>query len=268
MGVPAQMCLAACLGQNMEFVAVRREIKSGMYAFTAYFVAQLLIQLPYMILLSAFCISVSGYGIGNWNADAYVPALLVHAFMFSFECVAQFYAVLFRHPLLSMFQVIIFWFSAFLFAGFLIPESDVPWPFRLFIYLSPINYGTKALLNLDFKGTLWEGAVPNPASDSGFSCPGDPVACFGYTGDQVLDTLGKSIANNVQVESELFSDCMCILAIAAAFKLFYYIVAILKCYDGNEVKPNDAALPSTLPNMLSSQLTRAKTTENSADALV
>jgi len=267
MGVPAQMCLAACLGQNMEFVAVRREIKSGMYAFTAYFVAQLLIQLPYMILLSAFCISVSGYGIGNWNADAYVPALLVHAlFMFSFECVAQLYAVQFRHPLLSMFQVVNFWFSAFLFGGFLVPESDVPWPFRVFTYFSPIKYGTKALLNLEFKGTLWEGAVPNPASASGFSCPGNPVACFGYTGDQVLDTLGKSIAANVQSESELFADCMCIFAIAAAFKLFYYIVAIQKCYDGNEVKPNHAALPSTLPNMLSSQPTGEKNAEKSAEA--
>jgi len=267
MGVPAQMCLAACLGQNMEFTSVRREIKSGMYAFTSYFVAQLLIQIPYMILLSAFCISVSGYGIGNWNIDAFVPALLVHAmFMFSFECVAQLYAVQFRHPLLSMFQVVNFWFSAFLFGGFLIPEADVPWPFRVFTYVSPIKYGTKALLNLEFKGTQWEGADLIQEAP-GFSCPGNPVSCFGATGDQVLWSLGQSVAHNVTVESELFSDCMCLLAIAAAFKLFFYIVALGKCYDGNEVKQNHADLPSSLPNMLSSKPADAKNAEKSAEGL-
>merc|ERR1719409_2268014 len=87
MGVPSQMCLAACLGQNLEFASVRREIKAGMYSFTAYFVAQLLIQIPYMILLSAVCIGVSGYGIGNWNAEAFFPFLMVHAlFLFTYEC--------------------------------------------------------------------------------------------------------------------------------------------------------------------------------------
>ena len=30
-GVPACMSLSTCLAQNMEFVAVKREVKSGMY---------------------------------------------------------------------------------------------------------------------------------------------------------------------------------------------------------------------------------------------
>jgi len=60
---------------------------------------------------------------------------------------------------------------------------------------------------------------------------------------------------------------MCLLAIAAAFKLFFYIVALQKCYDGNEVKQNHVDLPSTLPNMLSSKPAGAKDAEKSAEGL-
>merc|ERR1719261_125624 len=189
-----------------------------------------------MTLLSAVCIGVSGYGMGNWNIDAFFPSFFVHAlFMFTFECVAQLYAVQFRHPLLGMFQVVNFWFASFLFGGFLIPESDTPWPFRVFTYFSPIKYATKAFMNLEFKGTEWEGAAPIN-SGRGFYCPGNPVACYGATGEQVLQTLSETVVRNVTVEDKLFEDCMCMLAVAFAFKLFYYITAVRKCYDGKEVK--------------------------------
>jgi len=269
MGVPSQMCLAACLGQNLEFASVRREIKAGMYNFSSYFVAQLFVQIPYMFLLSLFCIGVSGYGIGSWNIDAFFPTLLVHAvFMFTFECVAQLYAVQFRHPLLGMFQVVNFWFSCFLFGGFLIPESDTPWPFRVFTYFSPIKYAVKAMMNLEYKGTEWAGAVLTTGG-RGFYCPGNPIACYGATGDQVLETMGSTIAHSAQVESELFHDIMCMLAIALAFKLFYFIVAALKCYESNEVKPSHSttvALPSL--TLLTSTSTSVKKIDPSESAEV
>jgi len=242
---------------------VRREIKAGMYSFTSYFIAQLLIQIPYMILLSTFCIGVSGYGMGSWNVDAFLPSLLVHAcFMFTFECVAQLYAVQFRHPLLGMFQVVNFWFASFLFGGFLIPESDTPWPFRAFTYISPIKYGTRTLMNLEFKGTEWKGAV---AIDSGrgFYCPGNPVACYGATGEQVLETLSQTVARNVTVEDKLIEDCMWMLAIAFAFKLLFYIMAASKCYDGKEVKQHLSDSSSGLPTILASKQTNVKKVERS-----
>merc|ERR1712039_361415 len=164
--------------------------------------------------------------------------------MFTFECIAQLYAIQFRHPLLGMFQVVQFWFSSFLFGGFLIPEEDVPWPFRIFTYFSPIKYGTRTLLNLEFKGTEWTGAVSTNVG-RGFYCPGNEVACYGVTGEQVLESLSQTVAANVRVETKLLEDCMCMLAIALAFKLFYYIVAVQKCYDGTEVKraPCDLSAP-------------------------
>jgi hypothetical protein len=239
-----------------------------MYNFSAYFVAQLLLQIPYMFLLSLFCIGVSGYGIGNWNLDAFFPFLLVHAvFMFTFECVAQLYAVQFRHPLLGMFQVVNFWFACFLFGGFLIPESDTPWPFRVFTYFSPIKYAVKALMNLEYKGTEWKGAVLANAG-RGFYCPGNPISCYGATGDQVLETMGSTVAHSAQVESELFRDVMCMLAIALVFKLFYFIVAALKCYESNEVKPShDPAVKLlTTSTLLTSTTTSVKKMDRSESA--
>jgi len=255
LGVPSQLSVAACLGQNIEFTAVRREIKSGMYDFRAYFVAQLLIQIPYLFLLSTFCIAVSGYAIANWNVDAFLPSLLVHAtFMFSFECFAQLSAVLFRHPLLGMFNVVQFWFASFLFGGFLVPEADTPWPLRAFAYISPIKYAAKALGNLEFKGTVWEGAVTD-ASSKGFHCPATTVACYGATGEQILETMNGSVFRSMQVEGETLKNCCCMLAIALVFKILFYIVAVMKCYDGQDVKKSGVgSLTSTsLPKLMGSK---------------
>lgn len=250
------LCVAACLGQNIEFTAVRREIKTGMYDFRAYFVAQLCIQIPYMFLLSTFCIAVSGYGIANWNVDVFLPSLLVHAtFMFSFECFAQLSAVLFLHPLLGMFNVVQFWFASFLFGGFLVPEADTPWPLRAFAYISPIKYATKALGNLELKSTVWDGAVTNTTSPRGFSCPANTVACYGATGEQILETMTGSAFQSLQVDSETIKDCCCMLAIAFGFKILFYIVAVMKCYDGQEVKKSGVgSLSSTpLPKLMGSK---------------
>lgn len=255
LGVPSQLSVAACLGQNIEFAAVRREIKAGMYDFRAYFVAQFFIQIPYMFLLSTFCIFVSGYALANWNLDAFLPSLLVHAtFMFSFECFAQLSAVQFLHPLLGMFNVVQFWFASFLFGGFLVPEADTPWPLRALAYVSPIKYAAKALGNLEFTGTVWEGAVLD-ASPRGFRCPANAVACYGATGEQILQTMHSSAFQNMKVEDETLKDCCFMLAIALVFKIFFYIVAVMKCYDGQEVKKSagGSSTSTSLPKLMGSK---------------
>jgi hypothetical protein len=261
LGVPAQMSVAMCLGQNLEFASVRREVKAGMYSFSAYFIAQLLFQIPYLLLLSSCCISVSGYAIGNWNIGGFLPSLFVHAlFMLTYECVAQFHAVQFSHPLLGMLGVVNFWFASFLFGGFLVPLEDVIWPLRALGYISPIKFALKAMLNLEMKGTTWDGAELHSCSDRGFYCPGNPVACFGATGDQVLATLSASVAQNVKVESEILQDCASMLAITALFKLAFYVLALMKCYDGKEVKPKASAPASqgNLPTLLKPDVTKVR----------
>merc|ERR1712178_483169 len=89
-------------------------------------------------------------------------------------------------------------------------------------------------------------------SARGFSCPANVVACYGATGEQVLDTLAQTVARNVTVEDKFLEDCMCMLAIAFSFKLFFYATAVSKCYNGKEVKPDGAGQSQVLPTMLGS----------------
>merc|ERR1712032_879654 len=200
----------------------------------------------------------------------FLPSLLVHAtFMFSFECFAQLSAVQFLHPLLGMFNAVQFWFASFLFGGFLVPEADTPWPLRAFAYVSPIKYAAKALGNLEFKGTVWDGAVTD-ASSRGFYCPGNTVACYGATGEQILDTMRGSAFQNMQVEAETLKDCCCMLAIALGFKILFYMVAVMKCYDGQEVKESGivTSTPTAWPKLMGSKpLTPKQGAENDKEVV-
>lgn len=242
MGVPAMMSIAACLGQNLEFVSIVREVQVGMYSISAYLAAQLMIQIPLLFFLSVCAIGPSGFGLGNWNSEAFPIMWLIHTLvLLNFEFVAQLFAVLFAHPLLGMFQVISFWFASFLFAGFLVPEDDTVWPLKAFVYVSPLRYGTKAMVYNEIHGTSWEGAVRNSSSAEGYSCPGHSFhECFGLTGDQVLDSMRRIQFKNLTAEDENLQDCLLLLAIACAFKLLYMIFAIQKSYNMRAVKPPPA----------------------------
>jgi len=239
MGVPSSFSMAAALGQNMEFVATRREVKAGMYRISSYLAAQHLIQLPFIFFLSLTVIGVSGYGIANWNPDGFWAVLLVEAlFLFSFECAAQLFGVMFSHPLLGLFQVTSLWFASFLFGGFLVPQEDVPMPLRLLAYASPIKWGTKAVAYAEFAGTVFDGAQLDPSDPRGFSCPqlapSDPQ-CYGRTGLQVLNTLRQTTMKHLETEDQLLFDCCMLLAVGMFFRLNYFFVAWLKCRSGRAV---------------------------------
>mmetsp|Transcript_14192 Transcript_14192/g.39029 ORF Transcript_14192/g.39029 Transcript_14192/m.39029 type:complete len:654 (-) Transcript_14192:267-2228(-) len=242
MAVPSCLSLVACLGCNLEFVAVRREIKAGMYHRSTYLVAQTMIQIPLMVVLSAAAIGFSGYVVMNWNPDAFFEFLLIHSlFLLSFECAAQLAAVSFNHPLLGMFQVINFWFASFLFGGFLVPEEDVPQPLRVFATLSPIKWATKGAIFAELSESTFEGAVIDPNSESGYSCPdsSNPNECYGVTGLQVLSFMKSTAWKHLTTESELGLDCAILAGIALAFKLLYFVVFALRSWGGLAVRAPD-----------------------------
>jgi hypothetical protein len=120
-------------------------------------------------------------------------------------------------------------------------------------------------MNLEFKGTSWEGAVL-ATSARGFYCPANVVACYGVTGEQVLDTLSQTVARNVTVEDKFLEDCMCMLAIAFCFKIFFGIAAVSKCYDGKEVKPDVADRSHALPTMLGSRVVNVKNAKQPSES--
>jgi len=251
-GVPSIMSLATCLGQNLEFNAVKREVKAGMYRLSSYFVAQMLLQIPLLVILSAMALTFSGYVLLSWNWDAYGEVLLVHSLnLFVFDSAAQFFAVSFHHPLLGLFQVICMWFASFLFAGVLVPEEDVIWPLRAFAIVSPIKWTTKAIVNAELLGTTFEGAVLDDSSPLGFSCPDlIPMECFGATGLQVLNSLKSNIARNVSPVKELEKDCGILLGCAMVFRVLYFVTAALRCRSGQAVKaPKEGDSPQKKPSL-------------------
>jgi len=262
-GVPAMMSLAAALGQNLEFVSIAREVKGGMYNISAYLTAQLVIQIPLLFFLSACAIGPSGYGLGNWNGDAFPVMWLIHTLvLLSNEFAAQSFAIIFAHPLMGMFQVVSFWFACFLFAGFLVPEDDTAWPLKAFVYISPTKYGVKAMVFNEIQGTTWEGAVEDNSTE-GYSCPGHSFhECFGVTGDQVLESMRKIQFKSLTAEDETVQDCLLLLAIATAFKLLYVLIALRRSYSGQAVMPPSAETQNT-----SSRTLDARDADKSIDAV-
>jgi len=139
------------------------------------------------------------------------------------------FPVQFANPLLGMLNVIQFWFATFLFGGFLISADDTPWPVRAFTYISPIKYGTKAIMYSELHGTSWDGAVFDSSDPRGFSCPGDAGECYGATGDQVIRSMSKLAWKHLVDKNETAQDCLILFAIGIGFRFLYVVTAAIRC---------------------------------------
>jgi len=226
-GVPSSLGVIAVFALNIEFHAVKSEIRTGMFSPVAYLIAQGALQIPMMIFLGVCAVSVSGYGLSQFNGENYVQFLLTYSLvMWVFECQAQQLSVQFNNPLLGTLGFLQNWFAAFLFGGIMIPTDDVIWPFRILTYISPIRWGLTSLTKIEYSGTTFSGAelVASPiAGESPYYCPDLPnFACLGHTGDQVLASLGQNY-KVISDEDQLVKDSFILLAIAVGFKLLFMV---------------------------------------------
>jgi hypothetical protein len=64
---------------NEEYFAIRREVKNGMLSPVSYMIANFAIQIPLMFIMSVCALSVSVYGIIDFNGDNYFTVLAVFA---------------------------------------------------------------------------------------------------------------------------------------------------------------------------------------------
>ncbi|KAK3284935.1 hypothetical protein CYMTET_7438 [Cymbomonas tetramitiformis] len=227
-GVPACMGIIAVFAFNIEFHSIKAEVKNGMYRATSYLVAKSILEVPMMFILSIFAISCSAYGVSNYNGDYYFEFMLVFtAMLWSFECMAQAMSVSFDNPLLGAMGFMNMWFCSFLFAGIMVPEKDVPWPFKAMIYLFPFRYSLASLIYLDFHDTTFDGAYLDANDPRGYSCTDSTTWCYGYTGKQVLDSLGQTY-KTISSEDHTVRDFSLLLAIGAFFKLQYLVIFVQK----------------------------------------
>eukprot|EP00973_Karenia_brevis_P062976 8753687-Karenia_brevis.AAC.1 len=56
-----------------------------------------------------------------------------------------------------------------------------------------------------------------------------------------------SVFQNMQVEDETLKDICCMLASALGFKILFYIVAVMKCYDGQQIDQNSVGSSTSTP---------------------
>ena len=54
-----------------------------------------------------------------------------------------------------------FWFSAFLYGGFLIPGEDIYWPLKIFFYILPIKYTVRSMNYVDNIDAKFDGCRGN-----------------------------------------------------------------------------------------------------------
>jgi ABC-type multidrug transport system ATPase subunit len=245
MGVPTSLGVIGVFAFNDEFKSIQKEVKNGMYSSWAYLISSLTLQLPMLFILAVFAVGVPGFAIcGMWSAN-FIPIVCVYTVTyFSYECTARALSVVFDNALLGMLSYLNIWFTSFLFAGLVIPEETVIWPFRVFFTILPLKWGIQTVVYLDTIDATYSGAwdcdpsirndcIVIPGDLIGWSCgenqgdPYNPLQCYGRTGEQVLHSLGVNFG---VVESDNFvgRNFGIILAIGAVFQFCYMFLAARK----------------------------------------
>jgi len=238
-GVPALYTIIAVYALNVEFVAVRKEIKDGMYTPNAYSLANVLLQLPAVFLLAAAAL-LPPWVVCDLAWSSFAPALLAFGtLLFSLECCAQALSLLWN-PLLGMMLFITHWFVSFLFSGVFVRIRSVFWPLRALCYATPMRWGLPTLIYQIYAGgKVFSGAedcTPTPELGAfcpgGFYCPGESVlTCYGKTGEQVLTTVGINF-DVISSEFTLWRDLLWMAVIAVVWKLLFVAFLNRMCAGG------------------------------------
>ena len=211
------------------------------------------IQLPMLFILAIFSVGIPGFAICGLWAPNFLPIICSYATVYiSYECVARALSVAFDDALLGMLSYLNIWFTSFLFAGMVIPETTVIWPFRVFFTILPLKWGIQNVAYLDVIDATYSGAYPcdpavrtdclmAPGDSIGWTCtqtPGgnfNPLLCFGRTGKQVLYSLSANVGA-VSIDDNIGRNFGIILAIAVFFLTFYTILASLKASKVSSIK--------------------------------
>jgi len=205
--VPSMFCIVVTYAVNEEFFLIKKENKNGLVSVAAYFMSNLLLQIPYMMILALFAVAIPAYAIMGYPPANFFHLIAVMAAMtWAFECIGQCFAVAFQNPLIGMLGVVGAWFTSFLFAGIFLKPEMIIMPLRLLCNVSPLRWSFRSAQYLAFTGTTW----------------GEQD----LSGEQVLDILNANFA--VSSENHVVEDIFIMLGIGAAFKLVFFALLMAK----------------------------------------
>jgi ABC-type multidrug transport system ATPase subunit len=246
-GVPTSFGVVAVFAFSEEFKSINKEVKNGMYRLSGYLTAAGLLQIPAMIILALCVTGIPAFAIGNMWAPNFVQIVAIYAVtLFGYECIARCFSVQFADPLIGMLAYMNTWFTSFVFAGVMIPEEQVIWPFRIFVYVLPLNWGIQTISYLDAidakYGDAWTctstsrtDCLFHYGEDGTRRYPGwtcsetenggyNPLQCYGREGWQVLDSLGMNYGS-ITSTNYLGRNFGIIMAIAFAMWVVYIFAA-------------------------------------------
>eukprot|EP00293_Proteomonas_sulcata_P015920 CAMPEP_0184298722 /NCGR_PEP_ID=MMETSP1049-20130417/9474_1 /TAXON_ID=77928 /ORGANISM="Proteomonas sulcata, Strain CCMP704" /LENGTH=616 /DNA_ID=CAMNT_0026608939 /DNA_START=77 /DNA_END=1927 /DNA_ORIENTATION=+ len=229
-GVPTNLGVIAVFVFNQEFIALKREIRDGMFSPFAYLFSNFVLQLPLMLIMGIAAIGISVYAISGFHGAHFLEYWITFSIcLFVFEGMAQMLSVVFDNPLIGMLAYMGNWFNSFLFSGLVVAREDVIWPFRAFNYVMPLKFAVAGLTKIEYNSDVtFDGAAVDLSHPKGYVCQGlDELLCYGYTGSQVLDTLGNSY-QSLGSDTDVFIECLCMLGVAAFFKLNFFLVFWIK----------------------------------------
>jgi len=232
LAIPGNNACILIFGHSIDILNLTRNVHNGIMHPMPFFVAMLL-QLPMMVMFGISATTVGGYFMGNWQPKRYVIIVLINALSYtSMEFTAELCAVMSSQAPVGILAFLGFWFANFLFGGMLTQDKDVVWPLKAICYILPFRYAMRPYIYWEFIDSTWKGtspcntAVDNMCHPGGFKCSPN-VVCYGRTGTEVLDTLGKQFAiissENKTGECVLFLFLYCVI-----IKVLYMIRVMWK----------------------------------------
>ena len=277
-GVPTSFGVVAVFAFADEFKSICKEVKNGMYRLSGYLLSAFLIQIPAMFLLGLCAIGIPGFAIGNMYAGNFGLIISLYACaLFSYECIARCFSVAFPDPLFGMLSYMNVWFTSFLFAGVMIPEEKVIWPFRVFVYILPLNWSIQSIAYLDaIDSTYGDSWTCSDTSRTdclfhygedgtrrypGWTCSStvggsyNPLQCYGHEGWQVLDSLGMNYGSITSTDYTARNFGV-IVAIALAGWVGYMVSAYGVCLNVSRI--NDQKPPVAISPDLSDSRSQTK----------
>ncbi len=260
MGVPTSMGVVAVYVYSDEFKTIEKEVRNGMYSLSSFLLSSFLIQVPACFLLAICAAGISGFGMINLYVPNFFEIISMYALMlFAFECIARCMSVIFTVPLIGMLGYMNIWFTSFLFSGIMVPEDQIIYPFRVLVWLLPLNWGMSTIAWLDINDSTYKGAYLCEKDSGRTDClnhfdsngqrkwPGwtcskapngeyNPTQCLGYTGGQALDSIGITF-ESISSFDNLGRNMSYNTAISLTVWLFYVIFAYLRVLQVTTVQP-------------------------------
>ena len=211
--------MVAVYALNDEYKSILREVKNGMVSPLSYVLAKSVIVFPIFFLFAICALGVPLYAVQDANGSSFgILVIMFACLMFVFESLAECLSVWVEDPILGMLQFMNFWFASFLFGGFLIPLSDLYWPFELFYYIMPYSYYVRSAIYEQFTSSTFE-----PCTD-----PTTSAVCVDSTsGTDVLGGLSVVIPL-MSTKNETAKDVGILIAIGAFYKIMYIVGVFYK----------------------------------------